>query len=284
MRYIIITPAKNEGEYIENTIKSIINQTILPQQWIIVDDGSTDNTVKIINKYLDKYKWIKLVINDTKQENRAGGGKVIKAFNKGLKHIKTETYDFITKLDADLTLSNNYFEEISNAFIKDKKLGICGGVCYIKKGNEFVKEHAYMYHVRGALKSVRRTCFKEIGGFMTELHWDGIDEFKARYYGWKVYSIDIKVIHHRPTSKAYKPIKFNFKNGYAARKRRASFFLSILRALKTAKTYPYIINSIAYIYGYILAFLKGEKNILTKEISKSMNKFHYSKLFNKKYE
>ena len=282
MKYIIITPAKNEGEFIENTIKSVISQSILPQEWIIVDDGSTDDTVEKIKKYLPKYSWIKLVERKTKQEKRSGGGKVVRAFNEGYEHVKIVNYDFITKLDADLSFANNYFECISNAFKNNSKLGICGGVCYIERNKNLIKENANMYHVRGALKSIRIECYNEIGGFKTELFWDGIDEHTARYMNWEVYSIDVQVIHHRPTNSAYSPLIFDFKNGYAARQRRASFMLTVIRSILKARTSPYTLNSFAYIFGFLWALFKREKNILEKNISKAMNQFDYMKLFRKK--
>ena len=150
------------------------------------------------------------------------------------------------------------------------------------KNNELIREDFNMYHVRGALKSIRKDCFADINGFMEELHWDGIDEFKARYHKWDIYSIEIQVIHHRPTSKAYNPLILNFRNGYAARKRRATFLLSFMRAIKTIKTSPYLLNFFSYLIGFIVAVIKQEKNILDPEISRSMNSFHYLYLFNKR--
>ncbi len=282
MKHVIITPAKNEAKYIENTIKSVIAQTILPQEWIIVDDGSTDETALIVKKYLPKYPWIRLIERKTQKQERSGGGKVVLAFNEGYQNITSKEFDFITKLDADLTLGNTYFQEIANAFSKNDKLGICGGVCYIEKNNTLVKERADMYHVRGALKSVRKKCFQDIGGFKAVLHWDGIDEYTARQKKWVVKSINVQVIHHRPTSNAYAPLKYNYRNGYAARQRRASFLLSIMRSLFKMRTSPFILNSLAYFSGYLAATLKGEKNILDNETSKSMNQFDYMKIFNKK--
>jgi len=282
MKHLIITPAKNEANYIENTIKSVINQSLLPIEWIIVDDGSTDNTKEVIEPYLQKYKWIKLICLENKSEERAGGGKVVKAFNRGYAEISDSNFDFITKLDADLTLPVTYFENISNALRVNPKLGICGGVCYVDNGQKLVKERADIYHVRGALKSIKKDCYVQIGGFKPVLHWDGIDEYTARFYGWFVQSINEQVIHHRPTSNAYKPIKYNYRNGYAARQRRASFVLSLLRSIHKIRTSPYFLNSIAYLYGYIMAIIKNEKNILTNDISNSMNEFDYLKIFNKK--
>lgn len=282
MKYVIVTPAKNESKYIENTIRSVVSQTIIPLEWIIVDDGSTDDTVLKVKKYLQEYPWIKIIERKTKSEEREGGGKVIRAFNEGYAHILSVDYDFITKLDADLTLKHTYFEEISNAFAIEDKLGICGGVCYIERNNTLIKERADEYHVRGALKSIRKECFLNIGGFKPVLHWDGIDEYIARHKGWKVKSIDIQVIHHRPTSKAYKPLKYNYRNGYAARQRRASFWLSVMRSIFKMRTYPYVFNTFAYFLGYLVALLKAETNILDKKTSKTMNQFDYMKLFNKK--
>lgn len=282
MKHVIITPAKNEEQFIEKTIISICNQTLLPSEWIIVDDGSTDKTVEIVNKYIKNFPFISLIILETQEKLRAGGANVVLAFNEGVKHLKDHNYDFITKLDADLTLPKNYFEKISEAFNCDRKLGICGGICYIEKDGKLVKERADFYHVRGALKSLKKKCYEEIGGFKPVLHWDGIDEYTARYLGWKVKSINIQVIHHRPTSQAYNPLKFNFKNGYAARQRRASLFLSFLRAIFKMRTSPYILNSFAYFTGFIWAIIKGEKSVIDKKISHSMNKFDMMKIFRKK--
>ena len=59
--YVLITPARNEAAFIEKTIESVIHQTVLPAKWVIVDDGSTDNTAAIVSRYLERYPWIELV-------------------------------------------------------------------------------------------------------------------------------------------------------------------------------------------------------------------------------
>jgi glycosyltransferase involved in cell wall biosynthesis len=281
MKYLIISPVKNEADFIEKTLLSVTRQTILPQKWIIVDDGSTDNTSIIIDEYLKKFNWIELLKNDTKNQERAGGAKVVRAFLKGYDKIKNVEHDFIVKLDGDLELPNNYFEEIINTFKSDSKIGICGGYILNKIGANLVKEIDIDYHVRGAFKSVRKNCYEEIGGFKEIWNWDGIDEMEAMFKGWKTKVIDLPVIHFRPTSAAYNPIKFNIKDGEDAYRLRSSFFLTIIRTIFRFARKPYLAVGISYFYGYIRSFIRRDKIIIDTELSKFINKFHLNRIKNK---
>lgn len=110
MKYVIITPAHNEEKYIKYTLDSVTVQTIKPAQWIIVDDGSTDTTAEIVQNYVKKYPWIKLIKNNPIENARRGGTKVVQAFKFGYQALDEVDFDFIVKLDADLTLPPNYFE------------------------------------------------------------------------------------------------------------------------------------------------------------------------------
>ncbi len=154
MNYYVITPAKNEEKYIASTLDAMIHQTLKPLKWIIVDDGSTDRTIEIIEAYRKEHPWIEVVSMDTKQEKKLYGSKVIRAFNRGYQLIADTAYGFIVKLDADLSFPPNYFEAISTAFEKDKQLGICSGyVVYTEKEvAERMKRNTY---VPGPIKSVR---------------------------------------------------------------------------------------------------------------------------------
>ena len=112
MDYVIITPARNEEDFITFTLESVTSQTITPEQWIIVDDGSTDGTIDVINRYSLEYPWIKLILRDSQNQARSGGKKVIESFNIGYEHLDVTDFGFIVKLDADLSLPRNYFEEV----------------------------------------------------------------------------------------------------------------------------------------------------------------------------
>jgi len=171
MNYYIIIPAYNEEQFIELTLQSIVNQTILPKKVVIVDDNSTDKTFKIAENYAEKFSFIYAVKNNS-EAIHLPGSKVIKAFNKGLSQLDDE-YDVIVKLDSDLILPLNYFETILNHFKSDNSIGMAGGFCYIEKNNEWILESLTdKDHIRGALKAYRKEAFKQIGGLKPAMGWE----------------------------------------------------------------------------------------------------------------
>lgn len=280
MKYTIITPVKNEEDYIRFTLESVVNQVIKPYEWIIVDDGSTDGTLSILREYEKRYKWIRVIENKTKNEERSGGAKVVKAFYVGYNEITHHDYDFIVKLDGDLKLPESYFQDVSDVFKNEPKVGICGGCLLNKIGDKLVQEIRIDYHVRGAFKSVRKKCFEEIGGFKEIWNWDGMDQMEAFRLGWKTKVIDTPVIHYKPTSSAYNPIKFQFKCGWYAYKLRNNFALTIFRSARRFKKKPYLFSSLLYFSGYIYSFLKKEDKIIGKELGVYLNKFHLKRIKN----
>ncbi len=284
MNILVITPVKNESQFILKTICSLIKQSVKPKKWLIVDDGSTDDTVNIINEKILKYDWIELKLFKTKYEERTGGSKVVRAFNYGLSFVSADDYDFIVKLDGDLELPKNYFEAMINEFESDNKLGICGGTIYNKYSDNYIKiEKVSRFHVRGALKMIKINCWKDINGFKEIWNWDGIDIMEAQFKGWSTRSIDVPVIHLRPTSSAYDPLQHAFKSGYESYKMRSSLFLTLIRAIFKIKIKPYLKCSYYYLQGYFKANSNKEKLIISPELAKFINKKNYSRLipFNK---
>ena len=276
-RYIIITPAKNEEKHINLTIQSVISQTIRPIQWIIVDDNSNDRTAEYAEEACRKYDWI-IVVRMISKEKRAPGAKVIHAFNEGLKHI-VHSYDYIVKLDADLQFSKDYFEKLLIEFDNNEKLGIAGGFCAEKKGVELVIERTPNYHVRGATKMYRVECFKDIGGIMPVMGWDGIDEIKAQMKGWKTWSFEnLIILHLRPTGKESGGHRYAYLWG------QSSYFMGydplffILRALKNYKSHPYIIFSFIMIFGYLQSYVSRKPKIEDKDFIKFIRKFQRKRL------
>ena len=278
MKYTIVSPVKNESLYIKSTIDSVINQTAKPYEWYIVDDGSTDGTLDILKEYAANHFWIKVVENKTHKEKRVGGSKVVRAFYKGYHEIDDHSYDYIVKLDGDLKLPNNYFEEISKAFKSDEKIGLCGGVVLNKYDNKLIQEGKVNYHVRGAFKAIRKSCFNEIGGFKELWNWDGIDEMEAMYKGWTTKVLDLKVIHYRPTSSAYNYKEQSYRHGRDAFALRNSPILLLLRTIKALKGKPYLIGGIYYLKGYFAGLFNGDKATVDKGLSKFMNKFHTKRI------
>ena len=282
MKYVIITPAKNEASFIGITISSITTQTIQPLKYIIVDDGSDDETVEVVRSYQQQFPWIDLVQVDSKGEERRGGAKVVRAFEKGYNYLNTLhlDYDIIVKLDADLQLPAGYFEDVIKHFQQDTQLGMCGGYIKNKVGDQLITEPYSDYHVRGAFKSIRRICFEQIGGFKPLWNWDSLDQIEAMAKGWKTKVIDQAVIQFRPTSAAYSPTRQQMRDGYDAYCLRNSFLLVLLRTLPRLAVKPYVVAGLFYLAGYFKAMFKSEPISIDKEIARFYNRFHLKRILN----
>jgi poly-beta-1,6-N-acetyl-D-glucosamine synthase len=122
LSYILITPAHNEEAFIEKTIESVINQTVLPVKWVIVDDGSTDKTREIVGRYLVRYRWIEMV-QMPQRRDRSFAAKVT-AFNAGYERVKGLPYEIIGNLDADISFEKDHFEFLTRKFSEDPTLGV----------------------------------------------------------------------------------------------------------------------------------------------------------------
>lgn len=278
MNYYVITPAKNEEKYITFILESMVNQELKPLKWIIVDDGSSDKTNEIISSYQKNNDWIEVIKSNDLVQVKLYGSKVIRAFNKGFNLIKDKDFDFVVKLDADLTLPPNYFKEIANEFSKNSKLGICGGYI-VEKESDLKTKMARQPFVEGAIKSVKKECFIAIGGFLQENGWDGIDQLKAKYLKWDVKNIPIKVYHHRPETSEYLSLSLFFNNGATHYKLGSDFFLTLIRSFLMLRNKPYLLASFYYLKGYSQAALSRTPKLVDKELSNYIKAYHYKRLF-----
>jgi poly-beta-1,6-N-acetyl-D-glucosamine synthase len=214
--YIIVSPVRDEDRYIEDTILSVICQTIRPVEWIIVDDGSTDQTGQIIDHYAAQYQWIR-VRHRIDRGQRIPGAGVMEAFYDGYRLLQVADWEFIVKLDGDVGLEPDYFQRCLERCKEDPKLGICGGVMYAVRGSELRLESHPQFHVRGPIKLYRRSCWDAIGGLIKSAGWDTVDEVQANRLGWRTKSFqDLKVIHRRPTGAEQGPWRDGIKMGRAA--------------------------------------------------------------------
>jgi len=183
IQYVIITPVRDEALYIEKTIESVASQTIKPVEWVIVNDGSTDDTGKIIDQYSKNYPWMHIIHRENRGFRKSGGG-VIEAFYDGYNSLKSKDWDFIVKLDGDLSFKQDYFEGCFERFRANPKLGIAGGtICHLINGI-LKPEKNPQFHVRGATKIYRKVCWDAIGGLIKAPGWDAVDEVKANMLGW----------------------------------------------------------------------------------------------------
>ena len=261
MRYVVITPVRDEAEFIEKTIHSMIQQTVRPTEWIIVNDGSTDETPEIVTRHAAEHPWIKLVNREDRGIRQRGKG-IVEAFYKGYEALADQDYGFIVKLDGDLSFEPTYFESLLHEFTFRPRLGIAGGGVYERFGGEPWKLCTVKDHVRGPTKVYKRACFEAIGGLVPSMGWDGIDEWKARTLGWEVRSFtELKVLHYRITGAATGPLKSNLEQGYGAHYMGYHPLYMIARGIRHMFYRPYLIGGMAMIASYFLAWLRGKERL-----------------------
>jgi glycosyltransferase involved in cell wall biosynthesis len=215
--YAVITPVRDEEKYLSATIASMCAQTLLPLKWVLVDDGSRDQTGLIIDNAAAQHNWIVAIHRDNRGFRQAGGG-VIEAFYSGFSHIADTSWEFVAKFDGDLSFDRHYFERCLAEFKRDASLGIAGGTCCKLVGSELVPEYTGepIFHVRGPTKIYRRECFAQIGGLIRAPGWDTVDLIKANMLGWKTRTFSHIPLHHlRPTGGAYGSWNDWVKNGLA---------------------------------------------------------------------
>jgi glycosyltransferase involved in cell wall biosynthesis len=278
LKYVIVSPVRNEEEFIETTIKSVINQDHLPSEFIIVDDGSTDSTPEIIQRYTSIYNWIK-VVHRPKGEHRPGGG-VVEAFYAGFDIIETKDWNFVIKLDGDVEFAPDYFSKQIERFEENPKLGISSGKTYQPKGNKLVLDKMPDDHTRGPAKMYKRDCWNDIGGLPRVLGWDTLDELKAQVLGWETRSFaDLKLIHFKPIGyKQKKIVKREVKAGERQHYLGYHPAFALSRGIYRMFQKPYLIAGVLNIYGFIAAELQNTDQIKDKEIIHHLRKKQIDRL------
>lgn len=268
--YVVITPAHNEAQYIDRTVQSMIAQTVPPLKWVVVDDGSTDDTAQIVARYAEQHRFIQLV-RKTRDPERNFARKVV-AFNRGLEELRDTLFDFIGNVDADMSFGPDYFEKILKVFDADPRLGISGGIVYTKFTSEFKTYDYTPDSVGGKVQLFRRECFDDIGGYR-QLKFGGIDataEIMSRMSGWKVLkSFDAPAYEHRPTGFAYgNPLVIKMCEGrrfYSLGYDPVFFFL---RCLRRVREYPFLLGSGAAMMRYLYGMIRRESIALPPEVVK----------------
>lgn len=264
-KYIIISPVKDEERYVELTLKSVVNQTLKPLTWIIVDDGSSDKTAEIIQNYTLTYSFIKLVGNPHAGIRKTGSA-VIRAFNHGYESIDKTTYDFIVKLDCDLSFQPDYFEKLLEKFTADEQLGIASGVYLEKKmSGKWLEIKMPSYHAAGASKVIRRRCFEEIGGFIAMAGWDTVDEIRAMAKGWRTRHFpELRIRHHKPEGSGIGQLRTSMMHGKIFYITGGSKIFFIIKTIHRLSARPYVLNSMALLWGYLNALFKRRAMLVTK--------------------
>jgi poly-beta-1,6-N-acetyl-D-glucosamine synthase len=254
--YVLITPARNEAEFIERTINSVVNQTLRPLKWVIVSDGSTDGTDEIVRRYAAEHDWIEFVRMPERQERHFAGK--VEAFNAGYARLKNADYEIIGNLDADVSFEPDYIEYLLLKFVGNPRLGLAGT-------NRW--EGALMYDFRftsiedvfGSCQLFRRQCYEDIGGYRP-IKGGGVDLvalLSARMHGWETRShTDRILIHHRPTGTATNgKWMVNFNDGRKDYMLGGHPIWELFRASYQMTKKPYGVRGCLLLWGYFWSML-----------------------------
>lgn len=238
MKFLIIIPVYNEEESILSCLKSIENQSFQNFYCVIVNDNSTDNTGKIVSRFIEgknRFSLLELKKNLRSENTHSPGAKVIRAFNFGLDSQCLSDFDIICKFDADIIFPTHYLEEINKVYEENPQIGMASGLVYIEKNNQWQFENlSSKNHVRGPIKSYRKSCFMEMGGLKEILGWDNMDVMLCKMHGFETLTLkNLWVKHLRPTAYKYKNQKAE-KLGEYFYNIGLSFPLAIISSLKSS--------------------------------------------------
>lgn len=282
-RYCLITPCRNEAKFIETTLRTTCAQTVLPALWVIVDDGSTDETPQILARFAAEHDFIKVVQRQDRGARAVGPG-VVEAFYDGLSRVNLNEFDYITKYDGDLEVPSRYFERAMELMEADPYLGNISGKLFERRADgSLFEERTGDENAVGPIKFYRVPCFQEIGGFVREVQWDGIDGHVCRLNGWVASSIDdpdMRIIHLRPMGSSQ-------QNIYVGRARwgRGKYFMGstwyyvLASAIYRGVEPPYVVGGLSILFGYWKAALTGHKRYDNPECRRYVRQFERSQLF-----
>jgi hypothetical protein len=272
-RYCLVTPCRDEALHARRTLDAVARQTVPPALWVIVDDGSRDSTPAILAEYADRLPYLRVVRRADRGDRKLGGG-VIEAFYAGYETTDPGAFDYVCKLDLDLDLPPRYFERLMERMEADPRIGTCSGKPYyappgrsdrvplpLTSTGGLVAERCSDEHSVGMTKFFRGQCFREIGGFVRELMWDGIDGHRCRQLGWKSVSWDepeLRFLHLRPMGTSH-------RNWWTGRVRhgRGQWYMGtaplylLASALSRLFHPPVLLGALAMVVGYFGAMLKG---------------------------
>lgn len=281
MNVSIIIPAYNEEQYITACLSSMIEQTEPPDELIIADDSSTDQTFKIAEKFSKEHDWIKVVKNQSESLHMPGS-KIVNNFYYGLS-FSDKSYDLLGKFDADVVLPKDYFQVMRRCFRQEQNLGMCAGNIYIQNSNkEWVYEKiSNKTHVRGPIKLYSRKCFEQIGGIKPSIGWDTLDELLAEFHGFKVKTIEnLQVKHLRPTGQSYN-LEAKKSQGAALYKLRYDFALAFLSAFKMSLKFKQSTILKHYLQGYFEARKSNTPYLVTKKEGAFIRRLRYKNMISK---
>jgi poly-beta-1,6-N-acetyl-D-glucosamine synthase len=270
--YVIITPARNEAQFIELTLKSVVAQMVPPLKWVIVSDGSTDGTDGIVEKYASGCPWIELVRMPQRHERNFAGK--VHAFDAGYARVKGLGYEVVVSLDADISFEADYFSLLLGKLSEDQTLGLVGTPFQEVSGQTYDYRFVSIEHVSGACQVFRRECFEAVGGYLP-LKGGSIDHIAvitARMKGWKTRTFTEKVcLHHREMGTAQRGfLTSRFKLGIKDYAVGNHPLWELFRTARQMSVPPLVFGGLALGAGYFWALIRR----LERPVSQDLVDFH----------
>ena len=257
--YLLISPGRNEAAYMRKTLDSVIAQSIRPKLWVIVDDGSTDESPQILAEYAAQHDWIRVVTRKDRGTRAVGPG-VIEAFYAGYETVVPEDFEYLCKLDLDLILPPTYFEELMARMEGDLRIATCSGKSYIHQNGQFISENHGDETSIGASKFYRRKYFQALGGFVRQVGWDGIDVHLCRMRGWQACSWDVpslRFTHLRQQGTSHKgALTGRMRQGHGQYFMGTSPIYMLATSVYRMTEKPYVLCGIAMFWGYVWSWVR----------------------------
>ncbi|MFP4222647.1 MAG: glycosyltransferase [Phycisphaeraceae bacterium] len=294
-RYCLISPCRDEAAYARRTLESVVHQTVPPARWVIVDDGSTDETPEILAEYERAHDFIEVVRREDRGGRSVGPG-VVDAFYAGLDRIDPGDYDYLCKIDLDLDIPNRYFETLMERMEAEPRLGTCSGKPYFPAASnasktfdgKLISEGCGDEMSVGMIKFYRRSCFEQIGGFVREVMWDGIDCHRCRMLGWIARSWDdpeLRFIHLRPMGTSQRGVLTGrMRHGYGQHYMGSSLAYVTASAVYRIAHPPAVIGSLATWWGYLRARLQRRPRYDDPAFRRFLRRYQWSCLLRGKTE
>jgi biofilm PGA synthesis N-glycosyltransferase PgaC len=281
-RYVLISPCRDEAAHMRRTLDTVAAQTVTPALWVVVDDGSTDETPKILEEYARKLPWLR-VIRRTDRGHRKVGPGVIEAFYAGLDTVNLDEFGYVCKLDMDLDLPPRYFELLMERMEGEPRLGTSSGKPWFihPRTGEKVPEVCGDEMSVGMTKFYRVACFREIGGFVRQVMWDGIDCHRARMLGWIAESVndeDLRFLHLRPmgSSEGKGIWSGRLRAGFGQYFMGTSPLYYLAVAAYRMPKHPVVYGSVGMLWGYLSSKLKNAPRYDDPEFRKFLRRYQHA--------
>ena len=279
-RYCLISPCRNEAEFARRTLESVANQSVPPDLWIVVDDGSTDQTPQILADYQKRLPYLKVIRREDRGKRSVGPG-VVDAFYCGYSAVEEREHEYVCKLDFDLELPPRYFEILIQRMEENPRIGTCSGKAYYpdRATGQLVSEMCGDEMSVGMTKFYRKECFQQIGGLVREVMWDGIDCHRCRMLGWIAISWDepdLRFIHLRPMGSSQEGLWVGRKrHGYGQYFMGTSPVYMAVSALYRMTRRPRFWGGIAMAWGYLQAAIAGKPRYGDLEFRRFLRRYQW---------